>query len=692
MLWLCLLILIAPQEITSEELSTSTYQDRFAEALNKFNSVDRIDSRDLFENLVAELEGEAELSMDDRLILTESLKHLGILTFPRQTETYFGKIIEADPSYRMNSRDVPPKIVDLFDDLRAKRVGTLLVKIYDGDDGELLDGGSLLVDGQVAGVIQGQTSFGLLAGTHELEIRRENFLTVRESVTVNPGEEISFSRTLRRDKAEMIVVTVPAGVEVKVNGQVRGVTDQRVPPYYRTRLAEQGATMEQAGALVIDGLAMGRYDLTFSKSCFQDITKFVDVDKITRFPVLPLRMEAAGAALTVTSPGEATGIAFLDSERLGFLPITNRNICPGDYLLRVQFSDGEYVKRLVVKENETVTLSAEPLPTIAWFGILSGDEDRPSEDIDQWLSQLKSWNVLGVDPNNTRQVPVDPFAVLFDETEMSSNGELGLTRELKADLFVAARVVRRKVVIRYLEVAFWSPMSRKIHLAAFDFRELDQFQELLAKLDTFPPVVHGWLGIQVAKLAGKDGCQIMEISPEGPLAGKVQVGQNITLINGKPFENPRELRNLAIDQPATMTVDGGEVTITPVAAIAEVPFDEASMVPQAFLAKFDKLAKYHSQELIRESAQFNTGRFQMFLGDYKSAFDIFSTLQLKAAYGINQGTLYYYQGLCFRRLNLSDDAASAFRSVLNYPTATLFDAYGPSAAFWAECELKNAGP
>jgi len=692
MLWLCLLIWIAPQEITSEELSTSTYQDRFAEALNKFNSVDRIDSRDLFETLVTELEAEETLSMDDRLILTESLKHLGILTFPRQTETYFGKIIEVDPSYKMNSRDVPPKIVDVFEALRAKRVGTLIVKIFDGEDGEMLGGGSFVVDGDVAGVIQGQTQFGLLAGSHEVEIRRENFFTVRETITVNPGEEISFSRTLRREKAEMIVVTVPAGVEVKVNGEVRGTTDQRVPPYYRARLTELGATMEQAGALVIDGLAQGRYDLTFSKSCFQDITKFVDVDKITRFPVLPLRMEAAGAALTVTSPGEARGIAFLDSERLGFLPIENRNICPGEYLLRVQFSDGEYVKRLVVKENESVSLSAEPLPTIAWFGILSGDEDKPPEDIDQWLGQLKSWNVLGVDPNDTRQVPVDPFAVLFDEKDMSSNGELGLTRELKADLFVAARVVRRKVVIRYLEVAFWSPMSRKIHLAAFDFRELDQFQGLLAQMDNFPPVAHGWLGIQVAKLAGKEGCQIMEINPEGPLVGKVQVGQTITLINGKPFENPRDLRKLTIDQPARMTIDGAEISVTPVAAIAEVPFNDESMVPQAFLAKFDKLAKYHSEELIRQSAQFNTGRFQMFLGDFKSAFDIFSTLQLEASYGINQGTMYYYQGLCFRRLNLSNDAATAFRSVLNYPTATLFDAYGPSAAFWAECELKNAGP
>lgn len=692
MFWFCLMVWFPAQEIASEDLNITTYQDRFVEALNTFNSVDRVDSREMFENLVAEIQGESPMTMDQRLLLTESLKYLGILTFPRETEAFFSKIIEVNPSYQMDSRDVPPKIIAVYQDLRNQRVGTVRVSVYDAEDGQSLDGGAFFVDGQMVGLIQGPTAFGVLAGTRQLEIRRENFQAILDQVTIEAGKELSLSRSMRREKAEMIVVTVPAGVEIKINGVVKGVTDQPVPGFYDTRLREIGASSSEAGALAIDGLDMGRYDLTFSKSCYQDVVKFIEVDKVSRFPVLPLKMDASGASLTVTSPGQATGIAFLGTERLGFLPIENRNICPGEYTLRVQFSDGEYVKRIFVKENEVLSLNAEPLPTIAWFGVDAGSEESPSENVDQWLNQLKSWNVLAVNPNDTRQVPVNPFSALFEGAEMTSNGELGLTRNLKADLFMAARVVRRKVVIRYLEVAFWSPLSRKVHVAGFDFRELDKFQALLAKMDVFPPVTHSWLGIMVAKLAGTDGCTILEVSNQGPLAGKVRVGQIISQLNGKPFENPRDLRSLPLEQPAVMVVDGQSLTVNPLATIAEVPFNATQIVPQAFLAKFDKLAKYHGQELVRESATFNTARFQMFLGDYKSAFDIFSTMQLKADFGINQGTLYFYQGLCFRRLNLAGEAASAFKAVLNYPSATLFDAYGPSAAFWAQCELKNAGP
>lgn len=692
MFWFLMLAWFPPQEIVAEDLNITTYQDRFTEALDKFNSVDRIDSRDMFENLVAELEDESPLTMDQRLLLTESLKYLGILTFPRETESFFAKIIEINPSYQMSSRDVPPKIVAVYDGLRSQKVGTLKVQAFDSNDGQLLEESMLYVDGKFVGLIQGATTFGLLAGTREVEIRRENFINTKDTLTIVAGTELPLSRSLRREKAEMMVVTVPAGVEVLINGEVRGTTDQPVPNFYTSRLREIGASNTEAGALSIDGLELGRYDLSFRKPCFQEVTKFIEVDKISKFPVLPMRMEAAGASLTVTSPGSATGIAFLNSERLGFLPLQNKNICPGEYVLRVQFSDGEFVKRLRVKENESVTLSAEPLPTIAWFGVLEGDEDAPSDNVNQWLEQLKSWNVLAVNPNDTRQVPVNPYAALFEEKEMTSNGELGLTRNLKADLFMAARVVRRKVVIRYLEVAFWSPLSRKIHIAAFDFRELDKFQTLLAEMDKFPPVTHSWLGILVAKMSGLEGCQVIAVSDKGPLAGKVQVGQTITMLNNKPFENPQLLRTLPLGQSVSMTVDGATINLNPTAAIAEVPFDASSMVPQAFLAKFEKLSKYHSDELVRDSAKFNIARFQMFLGDFKSAFDVFSTMQLNQPFGINQGTLFFYQGLCFRRLNLNGEAANAFQSVLKYPDATLFDAYGPSAAFWAQSELKNAGP
>ncbi len=77
------------------------------------------------------------------------------------------------------------------------------------------------------------------------------------------------------------------------------------------------------------------------------------------------------------------------------------------------------------------------------------------------------------------------------------------------------------------------------------------------------------------------------------------------------------------------------------------------------------------------------------MGDVKEGYDMFSSMTLNLEYGISQGTLHFYQGLCFRKLKLNSEATESFRAVLQYPHATLFDAYGPKAAFWADSEMKN---
>jgi hypothetical protein len=157
--------------------------------------------------------------------------------------------------------------------------------------------------------------------------------------------------------------------------------------------------------------------------------------------------------------------------------------------------------------------------------------------------------------------------------------------------------------------------------------------------------------------------------------------------NGQALRAPGELRHLPLGAPVTLDLDSGQIEVTPIPTIAEIPYDSENLVPQALLAKLEKQAKYDPDPLIRNSARFNQARFQFFLGDNQKAFDIFSTLVLDTQYGINQGTLFYYQALCFRRLKLAGEATDALRRVLDYPNATLFDAYGPKAAEWAEAEL-----
>ncbi len=702
-LWLVFTLLAFQQdEILSENLNISTVQDRFTEALNKYNSVQRNESGAIFEEIVAQLEekqaqneipldnGHA-LSDDERFIMTESLKFLAALTFPDGAEAQFTKLINFNPAYEIDPKDFPPKIVGIFDGLKSQMVGQIRVIAIDDKTNDALAAAKLFLDGKYVGPIDGETEFEALAGVRALEIRKTNYAPYFAELEIAASAMAETRAALTRTAAELVLVTAPAGATVFMNGVEVGVTDGEAPRDYRARLDRLGVAMDEVGALSIDNLQPGEYDIALRKLCFKEMRITAKIPEPTLIYGEPKQLETAGAQLTVKAAGEATGIVFLDQARVGFLPVEDYMVCPGEYVLRVRFTDSEYIKKVRFEDGDIREIIAEPLPSIAWFGMRGLEEGPPPEDVERWLFELKTWNVQRLNPDDAGQIPVDPFPLLFSGAEMTGENREILTRNVRADLYMAARIVRKKEIIRYLEVAFWSPLSKRIQIMLFDFRELAKFKRALDDFDRFPTLTKPWLGLTTAKLRDLKGCRILEVHPNGPLADKASEGEFLLSLNGNVFRNPGELLGIASGQEAALEIGDRQIRATPVETIAETPFDDRATAPQAMLAKFEKLAKYHPDKQTRDSALFNQARYQFFLGDFKQAFDIFSTMTIDAKYGINQGTLFYYQGLCFLRLRLNAEAVASFQQSLNYPNATLFDAYGPKTTFWAEAALKNAG-
>ncbi len=692
--WLYLLLVLPLQvqdEITSEPLDTTTVRDLFTEASQKYNSVQRSESDPIFREIVTLLEAREALDEDEYFIMTESLKYLGVINFPDETETWYERLVRFDPNYELNAKDIPPKIVEVFTRLAASLIGQLKVSAIDMTSNTLVENAQLFVDGVLAGAIHGEASFSLLAGTRSLEIRKPNFDSSTTELEVRAGQESAYQGALFRNAAALVLVTSPRGVKISLNGEEKGATDGEIPIDYSRQLTVSGIPKSEAGSLVINDLEPGVYTLSFEMPCFQTRANTIEVTELKHMFVRPVTMDPAGAQLTVNTADATGGLLYLDRQRIGFLPILNHRVCPGEYELKVQFTDGQFIKQLTLADGDQLTILAEPLPSIAWFGLQENGAGKPSTDIEAELRALKSWNVRTIDPNNTSLVPINPFPILFGEDQITEEHDAALTRQIHADLYMAARVVR-KVVIRNLEVAFWSPFSKRIHVAQFDFREVGKFEDLLERMDDFPPLVKPWLGIQIARLRGIPGCKVIEVNPNGPLADKVQPGAFVLSVNGNVLRNPAELTGISGAEDVVLDVDGQQLTVTPLPTIAEVSFDDEAFAPQALLARFEKLAKYHPDPLVRKGARFNQARFQFFLGDLQPAFDIFSELTLDTPYGINQGTLLFYQGLCFKRLNLIAEATESFRGVTAHPFATLFDAYGPKVAIWAGAELNAPNP
>jgi len=682
-----LFMLLMFQDLKEENLDTITVEDRFSEAVSIFNSVQQTESEPLFKQIVADLELRPELVDEERYLMTESLKYLGWMTFPDETEDYFTKLIRFDPSYQMPARDLPQKIVTVFERLSQNLVGSVVVSCRDAETGAPLRG-LLYVDGKEAGPIVDDTRFFLITGPRNLEIRRQNYEAFTAAVDVTSEMEGQVTGVLLRSSAEMHLVTYPRDVRIFANDVEVGLTSEDVGEEYFSRLRELGVPRKEAGSVVLNGLGTGKINLRFEKDCYQTFQAHKDIDSLKRITLKPVLMEPAQAYLSVTTADESLCLVFLGKQRVGFTPVERFAVCPGEYELRVRFNDGEYIKKLTLVDGQEVPILAEPQPSIAWYGLEDDKEGAPPGDMDAWINGLKTWNVHHVNPSDTSVVPISPFPLLFSGETMSKDNQAKLTQRLQADLYMAARVVR-KVLIRTVEVAFWTPMSKKIQVKSFDFREFEKFQQLIQTFDEMPKLTKPWLGIQVASQRGIQGCSVLEVNAKGPLNGKLTQGELITKVDGNLLRNPAELIDRKPGVPVVLEVGDRDVEVVPTDTIAEVRFEKDQGAPQAMLAKFEKMAKYHPDPLIRESARFNQARFQFFLQDVEEAYDIFSTMSLTADYGISQGTLFYYQGLCFRRLKQISEATASFRSALQYPDATLFNAYGPKAAFWADAEMKN---
>ncbi len=684
------LVFLAFQDDQISQAPLKNYQiaDQFSEAIQKYNSVERSDSELLFKQIVSSLEGRQDLDANEASIYTESLKYMGALNYPDQTEAFFEKLIRFDPDHLLNTRDLPPKIVEVYDHLKARLVAQIKVRVSDSKDGSSLEDATFKVDGKDMGTLSGEKQFSVFFGLHQFEVACPNYQTYQQSLDVSAGSETLINASMLRIASQATIVVYPSDCSASLDGKPVGRTTKNPPANYREQVLENGLSMEDVGALSIDNLKPGKYTLTLEKPCFRPRTFEFTIGEPTRLNFKPIVLESAEATLDVQAATDNSGLVYLGTERIDFMPVTDHKVCPGTYELRVVFTDGEYLKTIHLKDGEHLKLVAEPLPSLVWFGLEDDREGKPPGDMDAWVNGLSHWNVRQLNPNDTTKVPVNPFPLLFDRANMDEEGARTLTHMATADLYMAARVVRTKVIIRNVEVAFWSPLNNQIQVRLFDFREFEKFKEQLAQMDAVPALTKPWLGIQTGRLRDLTGVRVLEVDEAGPLAGQLKVGETLLAIDGNLLRGPQDLQGLNGTSEVALDLNGRQLKVSPIATITELPYS-GELAPQPMLARLDKMARYHPDPLVRLSAQFNLARFQMLSGDFKSAFDIFSTLKIDTKYGINQGTLLFYQGLCFRRLKLTSEANNAFREVLSYPGATLFDAYGPKAAFWAAAEMNN---
>jgi hypothetical protein len=274
-------------------------------------------------------------------------------------------------------------------------------------------GADVVIDGVNRGTVP--NSFELVAGRHQVEVRKQGYKTFSDWFTLNEGErrtrDISLERAeaptgalivssdaggdvyvdgVRKDVAPAIISGVPAGdhvVEVRKEGIPPWRQTVNIPPGQQVKVAAVfGAAAAPGGSLrvissepdvsvFVDGEDKGRAPVTVQnvkpgqhfvegrKPKFKNVEQSVQVASGEN-AIVQLKMEAApvdrphgGLKVQSTVPNAEV---FVDGSSLGRAPVDRNDLDPGKHYVVVH-KDGftDFKREVVLLENQNVTLVAD---------------------------------------------------------------------------------------------------------------------------------------------------------------------------------------------------------------------------------------------------------------------------------------------------------------------------------------------
>ena len=629
----------------------------------------------------------------------------------------FASLLRLNPGYAIDRQTLSPKVVDLFDRVRAKIAGILVLRadppkarvLVDGDPVEPQEGGRVPI----------------LTGSHALRIESDGYDPYEETIAVVAGAETTKAIRLRPNRRALQFVTVPAGVAIAVDGTPAGVSAGPPTPEVMAMAQQGGFDAKNASApLTLPMVAAGDHKVTFEKDCFQSRTLTVkvtlDVDQNTPLRYTPVILQDARNELRVTSTPSGADL-FVDGDKKGTTPITLPGQCGGERDISVVKPDiGSWTERVRLVPGQTNTLDVRLRPTLVYVGTFRldewgravwSDEDKPL--LEEMSKGLKTLNVVRTpeilqdlrasvikwmigEPNEVRNGTILPPALL-EEAAGKTRADLvlaGLTLSGDAD---------KSWTLALYSVAHPSPDVVRLRTD-----QPEGAREFVRRLDNAPPAGASWWGMGIVDTlldsqTEPDGPMVVRVLPGGPAAkGGLRVGDRIKAVGNRKTPSVKDV-NQAI---ATEMARPGGVKATLVLAVEDkagprtvrvspddsptvIPLSDASLLYNRALAEFRLRSRAAGDETERGAALLNLGvAFMHFRAYDKADAEGFARAALPAVTGVSQGSLLYYRGLCALRRGNPGAARAAFEQAAGQLGATLDTGDGPSAAAAAARMLK----
>lgn len=619
----------------------------------------------------------------------------------------FRRLILDDPRYTLDQKSLSPKVIDFFEDLKKQLVGYVAVNSEPA-------GARVTVNGDFVGV----TNFfpvEVLTGVARVRVTREGYQEhVDDQVRILPGEVVTLDVELVRNSAKLPIITQPSGVEVYVDGEHVGQTDDVLPDQLRS-FVPPGYDPDQLSApFELEALPLGSHTIELRRDCYAPVRVTFDANEARDYTPQIIKLEESIGQLTLTS-NPSGGRVFLDGEYRGNTPLELSRVCSGTHHLEVKHPTGKYVESIDLGQNEALSLECPIRPSLAFLGLIA-DEPVSGSDLEEIrkkvteeLQTLTAMNVILPEPTIVEEL-VGPGGlwtlVVGDDKEDAPSRQqqvrdlsekLGRELEVEALLlgYVPAQRLTKDVTFHFLAVGSSRP---DVHTLNYLDREaMPSFVKLLGEAT---PLFGSWIGLASVDTRLHPGPTVLRVDPEGPAArAGIQMGDILLEVGGSPIDSTMALLEKV---QAAEAGDALQLKLLRQGSESDVSVEvdqTPTLVPlnqNGYL--YNKAIVNMRHRMVLEPAHESLARLNLALahiqlGDYETALrDHLPHIVLDRDRGISRGTVLYYQGLCYLMLGENADAARMFEQALQYEGATLQSNDGPQITPLVQRRLREIGP
>jgi hypothetical protein len=611
----------------------------------------------------------------------------------------FTALLQIDPNYAFAAPS--PGIMSLFEQTRKSTLASLDLAVNPSDAILALERDGAPSETLPAVRIGPQW---LTAGSYRVTARRLGYESRTESVELRPGTALRLPVELRRTSAVLFVRTIPSGVSVRVDGELRGTT----------QAATDGD--ERSQPLTIEGLVPRAtpYRLRLEKDCFVPTASEVLVPPLDtwkgmadrdRLPWDPDRsydqvsLRRAFGTVDVTAD-QAGAVVLIDGERRGLAGKPIADVCHGDHSVEVRSLTGQFSERVRVEFDKEVRVQAKLVPTYSLIRVASVNGGSGAQgDLASVVQALRTDSLRFVPTELTDADRASLTSATGDNLRRAADGVIQRldTQGIATVARVAADTEGRDVELRLLARGSSRPDVLRFSLQG------PSLQRALATLNTQVSVVKAAIGLDAVDVMRIEGAVVTSVDPNGPSAGRVVPGDVIVGLGVASVANVAALAGALEritdatvsmrlrDKPAPVTVVVDRQP-TVMSVYDSRLFNVAMTELNARLAQQQLRSGAASAEEQRriEGMRLNLAVALMAVENYSAAQQTLALVRLDGRRGISKGTVDYLKAVCHKRLGQLAEARVLFESASHELDALLTE-HGPAVSDLAREELLALG-